>query len=224
MGTQRGRHADHEIEAAGKCHFVSNIAPRMQRERIMRLLLAALVGALFGIAVSSIPSPQEPSRFWIGNLSTPWALLAFAAGWLERTQRGAVAAGAVALIGCVSGFYGRFLLLTSAPSLGMPPGSAWPLVALTGLVHWVSFTAPWMVAAVIAGGAFGYLGRRWGESRLRLAGAAVGASFLIEPLAWWLYSGAVKDPLILWGIELLIGIAVLWIVALTPEASRPMRG
>jgi len=51
------------------------------RRPLALLLCFGLCGALFGIAVSHIPSPEDPALFWVGNFSAPWAVvLAVATG------------------------------------------------------------------------------------------------------------------------------------------------
>src|SRR5258705_10996629 len=83
----------------------------VERRSIVLLGAFAIGGALFGFSVSSIPSPSDPTPFWVGNFSSPWALLAFLAGWSQRSWLRAAWAGAAGDIACVVGFYCRFLTL-----------------------------------------------------------------------------------------------------------------
>ncbi len=45
----------------------------------MLLVSSALAGVLLGWLMSSLPAPSSLTTFWVGNLSSPWAVLAFLA-------------------------------------------------------------------------------------------------------------------------------------------------
>ena len=183
-------------------------------ERRNFVLLGAFVigGALFGFAVSSIPSPSDPTVFWVGNFSSPWAVLAFLAGWSQRSWLWAACAGAVADIACVVGFYCRFLTLDPS-AFGLARSTDVMTVALTSASHWIEFVSPWVGIALAAGLIYGSLGRWWGRSRSFVAGAAVAVPFIAEPWLWPLYVGFYKGPTVLWAAEIAVGLLVLaWVV------------
>src|SRR5256885_13205710 len=79
----------------------------------------AVGGALFGAAISHIPSPEDPALFWIGNFSAPWAVLPFLTGRAQGSWSWAAAAGLAADVACVAGFYACFIT-ADASRLGMP--------------------------------------------------------------------------------------------------------
>ena len=181
-------------------------------------MTVVVIGGLLGFLASSIPSPQDPATFWVGNYSSPWAVLAFLAGWSQRSRWAALVAGVGAEIACVTGFYGRFLF-AGAPELGLPSSTPIMTVVVTDLAHWLGFVAPWMVVGFGAGALYGLLGRWWGESRAIIAGIALAAPFIAEPALWPLYLGFSKGPVILWVGEIVVGCAVFaWVVAV---ARRP---
>src|SRR2546430_3209347 len=103
--------------------------------RLPLLLTFAIGGALFGAAVSHIPAPDDPALFWIGNFSAPWAVLPFLTGRAQRSWRWAAAAGLVADVACVAGFYGGFLTADPHP-LRVPPSPPGTQPVITGLAGW----------------------------------------------------------------------------------------
>ena len=168
----------------------------------------AVGGALFGAAVSHIPSPEDPAVFWIGNFSAPWAVLPFLTGRVQRSWTWAAAAGLVADVACVAGFYGGFL--TADPGrLGMSPDAPLGSLVATGLYNWLRFIAPWVVFATVTGTVYGALGWWWARARAIVPAVGVAMPFLAEPVAWWLYRGFVPAPAYLWLIEITVGVAVL---------------
>src|SRR4051812_39257920 len=86
------------------------------RRPVMLLVIFAFVGLLLGLVMSSIPAPSDVGTFWVGNVSSPWAVLAFGAGWAQRARVWAAAAGVAAEVACVAGFYGQFLVGALADS------------------------------------------------------------------------------------------------------------
>src|SRR5438034_10584837 len=119
--------------------------------RAAALLLGfAVGGALFGAAVSHIPSPSDPAIFWIGNFSAPWAVLPFLTGRAQRSWSWAAAAGLAADVACVAGFYAGFI--TADPSRLRRPASPPTLaLVLTVLADWSGFPAPWVLLATATG-------------------------------------------------------------------------
>ncbi len=178
----------------------------------------AVAGGGFGFAMSSIPAPPESGIFWVGNFSSPWAVIAFLCGWSLRSRGVAAVAGAVTLVACVAGFYAQFLFVGAA-RLGLPDATPWLTVAATGVTRWLVFVAPWMLVAVPAGAVYGLLGRQWGKSRSIICGVAIALALIAEPAAWWAYTGLVKGPVALWVVEIALGLALLaWFVAVSTRA------
>ena len=122
------------------------------------LVSSALAGLLLGRLMSSLPAPSDVGTFWVGNFSSPWAVLAFLAGWSQRSRIWASAAGVAAEVACVAGFYAK-LLFVDPDRLGLPRSTA-PLTLIgTGVSQWLWFIAPWVAVAIGAGVAYGLLGR-----------------------------------------------------------------
>jgi hypothetical protein len=184
------------------------------------LALSALAGVVLGSFMTSLPAPSDVGTFWVGNFSAPWAVLAFGAGWAQRSTLWAGTGGVSAEVACVAGFYAKFLVFDAA-RLGLPR-SAPPLTLVeTGLSQWLWFIAPWVAVAIGAGVIYGLLGRRWGESRSMVAGVAIALPFTVEPLAWRVYVGFGQGPIVVWLVEISVGFALLgWVLV----ARRPLTG
>jgi hypothetical protein len=189
------------------------------------LVLSALAGALLGLFMSSLPAPSDVGTFWVGNFSAPWAILAFGAGWAQRSRLWAAIGGVAAEVAIVVGFYGQFLvgdfadprkLLGPAPYPGLLP------FIETALSQWLwGAIAPWLVPAIGAGVLYGLLGRWWGQTRSIVAGVAIALPFFAEPVAWRVYDGFGKGPLVVWLVEIAVGITLLgWVLM----ARKPLTG
>jgi hypothetical protein len=193
-------------------HKWQPILEPMRRPWVL-LVSSGLAGLLVGWLMSSLPAPSTVATFWVGNLSSPWAVLAFIAGFSQRSRIWAAAAGLVAEVACVAGFYAK-LLFVDPDHLGLPHSTA-PLTLIgTGVSHWLWFIAPWVGVAIGAGVVYGLLGRWWGESRSIVAGVAIAVPFIVEPVAWRAYVGFGQGPLALWLVEAAVGTAILgWVIA-----------
>ena len=192
-------------------HAIPMLEP--MRRPWMLLVSSALAGLLLGRLMSSLPAPSDVGTFWLGNFSSPWAVLAFLAGWSQRSRIWAAAAGVAAEVACVAGFYVK-LLFVDPDHLGLPPSTA-PLALIgTGVSQWLWFIAPWVAVAIGAGVVYGLLGTWWRESRSIVAGVAIALPFIVEPAAWRVYIGFGQGPLVLWLVEVAVGIAILgWVIA-----------
>jgi hypothetical protein len=183
------------------------------RRDFVVLGISAVCGALFGLAVSAIPAPDEPTVFWVGNFSSPWAVLPFLAGWSQRSVVWAAFTGAVADVASVVGFYAKFLMFDPA-AFDLPRSTDITTIVVTSAGHWLEFIGPWVFLAVAAGLLYGTLGAWWGRSRRLVAGVAVAMPFIAEPLLWPIYNGFYKGPLVVWVAEVAVGLLLLaWIVS-----------
>lgn len=182
------------------------------RRPFVLLISSALAGLLLGRFMSSLPAPSSIETFWVGNLSSPWAVLAFLAGWSQRSRAWAATGGVAAEVACVAGFYVK-LLFVDPDHLGLPHSTDAVTLIGTGVSQWLWFIAPWVAVAVPAGVVFGLVGRWWGESRSIVAGVAVALPFIVEPAVWRVRVGFGQGPTVIWFAEVAIGIAILgWFV------------
>jgi hypothetical protein len=183
------------------------------------LVLSALVGALLGLFMSSIPRPSDDGTFYVGNFSAPWAVLAFGVGWAQRSKLSAVLGGVAAEVACLVGFYGQSLIVwfeDPGRLLGRDPYPGLLQFTETAVTRWLSYLpdliGPWLVMAIGAGIVYGLLGRWWGRSRSIVAGAALALPFFAEPFAWRMYGAFPMGPLAVWVVEIGVGIALLGLV------------
>lgn len=193
-------------------------SPPVRRATLLRrcLLLVAFItaGGLFGRAIALIPSPSAVTMFWVSNLSSPWLVLAYLAGWSQRSRAWAAGTGAMADVACIFGFYGQFLFIDTHPLPGPLSQPTPPLIRFEyNLSGWLHFVSPWIVIAILTGAAYGILGYWWGRHRSIAAGALVALPFIAEPWLWRAYSGYYKDPVILWIVEVAVGVTLLvWVI------------
>jgi hypothetical protein len=188
------------------------------------LVSCALAGLVLGGLMSSLRAPPSVTTFWVGNLSSPWAVLAYLAGWSQRSRGWAAISGVAAEVACVAGFYGEFLVgdLVDPRRLGFIDSTDALTLIGTAVSQWLWFIAPWVVVAIGAGVVYGLVGRWWGESRSIVAGVAIAMPFILEPVAWRVYVGFGQGPLVLWFAEFAFGVAILvWFVS---RARLPGRG
>ena len=190
----------------------------------MLVALSALAGALLGLFMSSLPAPSDIGTFWVGNFSAPWAVLAFGAGWAQRSRLWAAIGGVAAEVACVAGFYASVLagpIVDPWSHFGPPPYPGLLTLIETGLSHWLWAIPSWVVLAIGAGFVYGLLGRWWGQSRSILAGVAIALPFIVEPVAWRVYDGFGRGPFVVWFVEIAVGITLLgWVFV----ARRPLTG
>jgi len=151
-------------------------------------------GFAYGYLTARIPSPRDMGVFWVSNLSAPWLALAFLAGWPHRSRLWAALAGSCADLACVVGFYAQFFSFGDPDRLGLSPATPLAARLAADLGNWLSFAAPWLLAALLAGALFGCLGACWGRSRTPLAGLLLAGAFVFEFAAWYLYNGGLWPP------------------------------
>lgn len=139
---------------------------------MLRLFASLLLAAAYG-AGSQYLGAQVPG--WgpdVSALSAPWLLIAFFAGWAQRTPLRAALSG----FGCTFAALAGYLLLTDSP--------------LEGAVYSVANTRAFLIsnAFTVAGGLvtgplFGWFGHRWRTRRALLGALVCAAALCLEPLA-----------------------------------------
>jgi hypothetical protein len=140
----------------------------------MVFLVAVLVGGAFGGAdqyLGSIPSLSN----WgapVSLLSAPWLVLPFLFGCTQGRPRRAAAVGLVASLAALATY---FLLIMSPFEGGR---SSFTGVELHGLL--VSNLRN-IVAAMVAGPLYGWLGQQWRTRRSPWSAALVAGALLLEP-------------------------------------------
>lgn len=189
--------------------------------RPARLVLCALVGFLYGLCVSRIPAPADPSALAAGYFVAPWLVLPFLAGWLERSAPWAVAAGVITEVLCMFGFYLNAFPLHHPDYIALKQTASGIGLVLGSAVLWITVNAMWYAVAALTGIAFGWLGQQRRISGSPAPVVVIGALFILEPLAHLLLNGSVPRPHIVWVLEIAVGLALpVWAVA-ARKRSQP---
>jgi hypothetical protein len=174
------------------------------RRPLLLLAAFALAGWLFGLLDSHIPMPTSATLFWLGNLGSPWIVLPFCAGWVQRSKQWALLSGAVTCSASMVGFFG--------------PGGGWGAASQP-------FVASWLAVALLSGAVYGLFGDGWRRSRGLLDGLALAVPFILEPLAWSWGLGYSQGRLPIWYAEIVVGLALLvWVVAASRRRALRHRG
>ena len=135
---------------------------------VASLLLAAAYGAGSQYVGARVPG-WGPD---VSALSAPWLLIAFLAGWTQRTPLRAGLLG----VGCTFAALAGYLLLTDSPL----EGAHYSVANTRGFVISNALT---VAGGLVTGPLFGWFGQRW-RTRRALLGALLSAGALcLEPLA-----------------------------------------
>jgi hypothetical protein len=181
-----------------------NPPQRWSSTRTIALILA--VSVVFGVVMAWIKGNGAGLSDAVGNISAIWLLLPFLAGATADGRRVVVGAlfGLLATLAALTGFYfaESFVL-----DLGQHP---W-LTDLSLTMGAITYYAEW---GLITGPIFGALGLWWRRRRSVAAAGLIGAVFVLEPMAWWLYDmrigGGSAYPVpgypALWLSEIAIGV------------------
>ncbi len=173
----------------------------------------------------------------LGNLSTPWLLVAFLPG--ARCSRGGPAAllGLAATMAALCGFYLLSSVVTDLGGHGLVPDLRLELSA----------NRAYLEAGIVTGPAFGALGAWWRRACSLRASVLAGALMMGEPLVlallgvlftggalttagvpmavrivpgWGLSSGSGSIALAVYAVEFLLGLAVVLAAARRPAPAR----
>ncbi len=165
---------------------------RALRRTRVRLALIVVGGFLYGWLTAHLPASTSGTRMWAGNLSAPYLLLPFLAGaLLPRRATIAAAGGALASASAIAGFYDLLAVGdVTAASVGAPSTTTARQLVLDAYARWFSTFllgepggAPWLSIALVSGCLLGLVGFTWRMTRAWWLAAAVGAAFVLEPVA-----------------------------------------
>ncbi|XVU20838.1 DUF6518 family protein [Actinoplanes sp. CA-054009] len=132
----------------------------------IRVLAAALV---FGMVAALVKGDGGGVRDTIGNLSTPWLLVAFVPGMFARSvPRGAV----IGLVSTLVALLGFYVVVTLTLDDGMPD-------MREHLLHVLRLNRRWIWSGLLSGPLMGALGAWLGRRALL---PVTGALLVLEPL------------------------------------------
>jgi hypothetical protein len=189
-----------------------------------RMLLIFLAGVAFGVFAAWAKGQDTDGiglisqiRNDVGNLSSPWLMLAFIAG--SRSRR--LAAGALlGLLATMSALLGFYVISTLVVNLG-----GHGFFGDFGLELWGNRI--YLAGGVATGVLFGALGAAWSE-RLSTRGVLVAGALLVaEPITLALFGVTFPNTVVgrneistaVYGAELALGVVVL---LLARANSRPL--
>jgi Family of unknown function (DUF6518) len=142
-------------------------------------------------------------------LSAPWLLVAFVAGWSQRTARRAVILGFVCTIAALVGYWA----MTLSPIEGA-------VVTVRGVRGLLVGQSAYAVGGVLTGPFFGWLGYRWRTQRDWVSALAVALAVCCEPLAHAAAGVAVSFHGV-WAAEVVAGLAMaLYVVVAARRRPR----
>lgn len=168
----------------------------MTRNVSLTVLASCVLAGIFGMLEGLLWSGQSPVSFWLGNISSTYLLLAFLAGWAVAARRApgwvGPVCGLLVTVVALAAFYGWELHNLSLSGAGVRSG-------------FLRYGA----GGIVSGPLFGLLGSLWARHRAWYAIGAVGAAFLLEPLAWRVRSGVQLMPADVRHLEFATGLALL---------------
>ena len=199
--------------ATGKIGHKIRLSTDDDSARLKRLALVALLLAIataYGKCASLIPSPSDPSAFWVGNTAAPWLAITFISGAVQTRALASVLVGAAADVTIVAAFYSNFLFLDHGED------------GLSLIFSWIDFVGPWFGIAILGGAIYGYIGYVWRARRLRLGAVLLGLPFVTEVLVQRVTDGQWPGS---WGFFAALALlgailsAIAWTVVETSRSS-----
>jgi len=177
-------------------------------------VLAGICGLAFGAADQYLGSRIELG-IWassVSGLSAPWLVLPFLAGWTQARRSAAMAAGLIAVLAALAGYF----TMTVSPVEGVPVArfaTAFAALARSNVL--------WVVGGLLTAPIYGLLGRRWRLERWWTSAALVAGCVCLEPLVRWAL-GRASPPDGVWLAEIAAGVGIACSFALA-RRRRPAR-
>lgn len=145
-----------------------------------RTVAVWFIGAFaFGVLVAAVKDPSgdgihvaSQARSALGNLSAPWLILPFAAGFHRRSHAAAAACGLLITAVALVGFYVFIAARVHLDHRGF----------LGSIPLWLQANLYYLEAGLVSGPAMGLLGRACRGSQFRTLAAFTGVALLGEPL------------------------------------------
>jgi hypothetical protein len=174
---------------------------------VRRSLAAIALAAAFGGADQFLGARSWVVGSWAVDaslLSAPWLLIAFFAGWSQRTAKRAVGHGAACTLAALAGYWA----MTLSPVEGA-------VVTAAGIRGLLAGQGLYAVGGLVSGPLFGWIGYRWRAQRDWRAGLAAALALCCEPLAHAATGATVRFDAV-WAAEVAAGLAlVLYVAAAT---------
>jgi hypothetical protein len=179
-------------------------------------LIAIVAGLVFGGVDQFLGTIHFGPWGWtVSGMSAPWLILPFLAGMTQEQRGRAMALGLVVTMAALAGYFA----MSNSPMEGAPLGRffdrVWTMVS-TG------YNPLWIVAGILTGPLYGFLGHRWRVARSWISAVLVASALCLEPLAWRAV-GMLSGSPVAWGTEVAIGTVVAVWFAFVIATSRRAR-
>lgn len=176
--------------------------------RHLTVLVALLLALAFGGADQYLGSlSAHPWAADVSLLSAPWLLLAFMAGWTQRSARRAAFLGLACTLAALIGYGLMTLSPVENAHLTVASGAAFVRSGL-GVFG----------GAIVTGPLFGWFGYRWRSARAWVGAAITAVAVLLEPLAHSAIGSGIRFPAVS-ATEMAVGLAMIFYVAATALRS-----
>jgi Family of unknown function (DUF6518) len=178
-----------------------------------RSLLALTVAAAFGAVDQFLGARSWVVGSWaidVSLLSAPWLLLAFFAGWAQRSAKRAVILG----WGCTMAALAGYMAMTLSPVEGA-------VVSTTEVRGLLVGQGAYVVGGLLTGPLFGWFGYRWRTRRDWKSALAAALVVCCEPLAHAAAGTAVSFRGV-WAAEVIVGLVMaLYVLATARRRASP---
>jgi hypothetical protein len=186
----------------------------------MAYLVAVILGLLFGAGTQYLGTLTAGSVLgtwaWsVSGMSAPWLALPFVAGITQKDARRAALLGLVVTLAALAGYFA----MSHSPMEGVPIED-FPRRVLTMIR--TGYNPVWIVAGIVTGPLYGFLGQRWRVARSWISAALVACALCFEPLARGVVGMLSPHPVVWWA-EIAIGIVVAVSFAYLIVTSRRAR-
>jgi hypothetical protein len=179
-------------------------------------LIVAVAGLLFGAVDQYLGTIRFGPWAWtVSGMSAPWLVLPFVVGMTQDRSRRAMALGLVVTMAALVGYFA----MTHSPMEGAPLDE-FPRRILNMVSS--GYNPLWIVAGLVTGPLYGFLGHRWRVARSWISAALVTCAICLEPLARGVVGMLTPQPYV-WAAEVAIGItAGVFFISLISRHRREM--
>ena len=183
----------------------------------MAYVIAIVAGFVFGAADQYLGSLKAGAvlgtwTWTVSGMSAPWLILPFVAGMTQERRRRAMTLGLVVTMAALAGYFA----MSNSPMEGAPIDRFWGRVAT---MITTGYNPLWILAGIVTGPLYGFLGHRWRVARSWVSAVLVTAALCFEPLARK-FAGMLSGPALVWGVEVVIGAFVAVLFAFMITTSR----
>jgi hypothetical protein len=182
----------------------------------MAYVVAIVAGLLFGGVDQFLGTLHFGPWGWtVSGMSAPWLILPFLAGMTQERRRRAMVLGLVVTMAALAGYFA----MSHSPMEGAPLDRFWGRVVT---MVTTGYNPLWILAGVVTGPLYGFLGHRWRVARSWISAVLVACALCLEPLARK-FAGMLWGSPLVWGAEVVVGTFLAVLFAFLIATSRRAR-